>query len=72
MCLFKFDKEKYEDTLKREGKQEGIREGALKSIEMLYELNLPFIQIVAALKNKFGYSEAEAINEIHSLYPDFS
>ena len=68
MCLFKFDKEKYEDTLKREG----LREGALKSIEMLYELNLPFIQIVATLKNKFGYSEAEAINEIHSLYPDFS
>ena len=68
MCLFKFDKEKYEYTLKNEG----LREGALKSIEMLYELKLPFLQIVNALKNKFGYSETEAINEIHSLYPDFS
>ena len=68
MCLFKFDKEKYEDTLKREG----LREGALKSIEMLYKLKLPFAQIVASLKDSFGYSETEAINEIHSLYPDFS
>ena len=68
MCLFKFDKEKYEDTLRREVRNETI----LKSIEMLYELNLPFTKTVSALKDKFGYSEAEAINEIHSIYPDFS
>ena len=68
MCLFKFDKEKYEDTLRREVRNETI----LKSIEMLYELNLPFTKIVSALKDKFWYSEAEAINEIHSIYPDFS
>jgi hypothetical protein len=39
---------------------------------MLYELKLLFTKIVSALKDKFGYSEAEAINEIHSIYPDFS
>ena len=27
MCLFKFDKEKYENTLKNEAKEEGIKEG---------------------------------------------
>ena len=68
MCLFKFDKEKYENTIRNEVRNETI----LKSIEMLYKLKLPFSQIVASLKDSFGYTEAEAINEIHSLYPDFS
>ena len=32
MCLFKFDKEKYEYTLRNEGKEEGIKEGEFKAL----------------------------------------
>ena len=32
MCLFKFDKEKYENSLKNEAKEEGIKEGIKEGI----------------------------------------
>ena len=39
MCLFKFDKEKYEDTLKREAAEEGEKKGKKEgSIETLMSL----------------------------------
>ena len=56
----------------RKGERKGKREGALKAIEILYKLNLPFKQIVSSITDSFGYSEKKAIKEIHSLYPDFS
>jgi predicted transposase/invertase (TIGR01784 family) len=60
----------------KEGKKEGIKEGEKKgfinAIQMLYKLNMPFKQIVASIKDSFGYPEKEIVKEIHTLYPDFS
>ena len=57
---------------KKEGIKEGKKESFIKAIKMLYKLNLPFKQIVASIKESFGYSEKEIVKEIHTLYPDFS
>ena len=57
---------------KKEGQKEGQKEGFINAIKMLYKLNLPFKQIVASIKDSFGYSEKEIVKEIHTLYPDFS
>ena len=48
------------------------KEGFINAIQMLYKLKLPFKQIVASIKDSFGYSEKEIVKEIHTLYPDFS
>ena len=63
MCLFKFDKEKYEDTLKREAVEEGKKEGKLELLaNMIKEgiislkqaaekMNMTIPQFEIALKN---------------------
>ena len=47
MCLFKFDKEKYEDTLKREAKNEGKIEGKIEALLSLVKKGLLTIQQAA-------------------------
>jgi predicted HTH domain antitoxin len=59
MCLFKFDKEKYEDTLKREAKKEGnlellanmIKEGIISLKQAAEKMNMTIPQFEIALKN---------------------
>ena len=60
------------DQMIERSKKEGKKESFIKAIQMLYKLNLPFKQIVASIKDSFGYSEKEIVKEIHTLYPDFS
>ena len=60
------------DQMIERSKKEGKKEGFINAIQMLYKLNLPFKQIVASIKDSFGYSEKKIIKEIHTLYPDFS
>ena len=60
------------DQMIERSKKEGQKEGFINAIKMLYKLNLPFKQIVASIKDSFGYSEKEIVKEIHTLYPDFS
>ena len=59
------------DTINK-AERKGERKGALKTIEILYKLNLPFLQIVESLMDSFGYTEKEAKKAIHSLYPELS
>lgn len=59
MYLFKFDKEKYEDTLKREAKKEGnlellanmIKEGIISLKQAAEKMNMTIPQFEIALKN---------------------
>ena len=59
MCLFKFDKEKYEDTLKREAKKEGnlellanmIKEDIISLKQAAEKMNMTIPQFEIALKN---------------------
>ncbi|MBP5470771.1 MAG: hypothetical protein J6Z11_16190 [Candidatus Riflebacteria bacterium] len=64
--------ERSEKKGKKEGIKEGEKKGFINAIQMLYKLNMPFKQIVASIKDSFGYSEKEIVKEIHALYPDFS
>ena len=48
MCLFKFDKEKYEYTLRNEGKEEGIKEGEFKTLINLVKDKILSLQQAAA------------------------
>ena len=47
MCLFKFDKEKYEYTLKNEGIEEGKKEGSIETLISLVKKGLLTIQQAA-------------------------
>lgn len=71
MLLEEFDAEKYERTLRSEGKEEGIEEereeGIRYMIEVLQELGQSVDYVKAKLKEKYSLSEEEA-QEKQQLY----
>lgn len=79
MLLEEFDVEKYERTLKSEGREEGIREGMeigkkqgieqgiCCMVEALQEAGQTKAQVAAALAAKYSLSEDEAKEKL-SLY----
>ncbi|MCM1263659.1 MAG: hypothetical protein NC313_13175 [Butyrivibrio sp.] len=72
MLLEEFDVEKYERTLRAEGREEGIEQGReqgraeaiessrMKFIDALDELGIPFEQIKQRVMKRFKLSDAEA------------
>ena len=59
MCLFKFDKEKYEDTLKREAKNQGsietlmslVKKGLLTIQQAAEQMGMPVEKLEKEAKN---------------------
>ena len=68
MCLFKFDKEKYENTLKNEGIEEGKREGKREgSIETLMSLVKKGILTLQQAAEQMGMSIEKLEKEAKNL-----
>ena len=63
MCLFKFDKEKYEDTLKREAEKEGEKKGKIELlVNMIKEGVISLKQAAQQLGMSVEKFEKEAKN----------
>ena len=60
MLLEEFDKEKYERTLRSEGREEGIKEGIQGTVDVLRDLKHGDIEIKYIIKNKYNLSDDEA------------
>ena len=68
MLLEEFDKEKYERTLRsegreegiKEGREEGIKEGIQGTVDVLRDLKHGDIEIKYIIKNKYNLSDDEA------------
>ncbi len=60
MLLEEFDAEKYEKTIRSEGREEGRKEGIKATVDVLRDLQHDDIDIKAIIKNKYNLSENEA------------
>ncbi|MDE7198445.1 MAG: hypothetical protein K2O15_06130, partial [Lachnospiraceae bacterium] len=63
MLLEEFDTEKYERTIRGEGREEGIKEGIRCSIEILQETGQPRDYAKKKVMEKYAVSEEEAEQE---------
>ena len=64
MLLEEFDAEKYERTIRGEGREEGLQIGIRYSIEILQEVNQSRDETKKKLMEKYALSEAEAEREL--------
>ena len=73
MCLFEFDQEKYERTVKNEGliegRIEGREEGIKKTIEILYSIGVSKNTIIEKLQEKYELTLPETEKYINDNLP---
>ena len=60
MLLEEFNAEKYEKTIRSEGREEGRKEGIKATVDVLRDLQHDDIDIKAIIKNKYNLSDNEA------------
>lgn len=64
MLLEEFDAEKYERTIREEGREEGLKIGIRYSIEILQEVHRSREETKKKLIEKYAISETEAEREL--------